>query len=495
MKIGTTPWGHAALALTLVALIGCGGKSSSTNTGGGGGGGGGGTGSTNNQWTWVGGANTVKSTGSFGTQGTASASNIPPARYGIASWNDSASGNFYLFGGWTGDASATNTPSFENDLWKYSVSTGQWTWLSGSNQPNQSGKYGTLGVAAAGNAPGSRYNAASWRDTSGNLWLFGGNGFDANGQSVFLSDLWKYSISTNQWTWMGGASANSAAGVYGTKGVAAAANVPGGRVNALSWTDSSGNFWLFGGAGRDDGTTTCGTQLCAGNLSDLWKYTPSTGLWTWVAGPTIMNQAATYGTKGTASANNNPSARYNAVGWVDSSGNLWLFGGSTGTGTSYTPQNDLWKFSTSGANSGQWTWVAGSNTSDAIGVYGTLGTAAATNTPGARVGSFTWVDASGNLWLFGGTGHDSTNNPVNTLNDLWKFSTSSNQWTWVNGPNTGGGNGSYGTQGTSSSSNIPGSRLEGANWIDSSGNLWLFGGIGYAGGTANTLNDLWKYQP
>lgn len=487
MKIGTTKCGLAALALTLVAVIGCGGKSSTTTSGGGGG-----TGSTNNQWTWVGGSNAKLNAGTYGTLGTGSSSNIPPSRYGMASWTDS-SGNFYVFGGWTGDASATTSATFENDLWRYSPSSNQWTWLSGSSSPNQSGKYGTLGQAAAANAPGSRFNPAFWKDTSGNFWIFGGNGFDANGQIVYLSDLWKYTVSTNQWTWMGGPNANSAAGIYGTKGLAAGTNSPGGRVNAVSWTDSSGNFWLFGGAGRDDGTTTCSTQLCAGDLSDLWKYTPSTGLWMWVAGPSIMNQGATYGTKGTAAASNIPSARYNAVGWADSSGNLWLFGGSTGTGSSYVPQNDLWKFSTS---SGQWTWVAGSNTSDATGVYGTLGTAGASNTPGARVGSLTWVDASGNLWLFGGTGHDSTNNPVNTLQDLWKFSASSGQWTWVNGPNTGGGTGTYGTMGTSAASNIPGSRLEGASWIDGSGNLWLFGGIGYpASGSANTLNDLWKYQP
>ncbi|HKO18926.1 MAG TPA: hypothetical protein VJU82_08575, partial [Acidobacteriaceae bacterium] len=79
MKIGTTTWGHVALALTLVALIGCGGKSSSTTTGGGGGGGGGGT--TNNQWTWVGGANTTGSGGTYGTLGTAASSNVPSARF------------------------------------------------------------------------------------------------------------------------------------------------------------------------------------------------------------------------------------------------------------------------------------------------------------------------------------------------------------------------------------------------------------------------------
>lgn len=498
MKTGTTRCGFAAVALALVALVGCGGKSSST-TNGGGGGGGGGNGSTNNQWTWMSGTNAAIATnttinGTYGTLGTAASSNVPPARYGTASWID-ASGNFYMFGGIPNARTSPN--NFLNDLWKYSPSSNQWTWISGSNSVNQPGNYGTLGVAAASNVPGDRFNPAFWKDTSGNFWIFGGNGYDSTGTPVYYNDLWKYSPTSNQWTWVGGSNTGNNFGVYGTIGVPSGSNQPGGRVNGVSWTDSSGNFWLFGGADLPINPGSCTVSTCAGNLSDLWKYTPSTNQWVWVAGPNSINQAATYGTKGTAAAGNNPSGRYNAVGWADSSGNLWLFGGSSGTNNGYTPLNDLWKFSTS---SGQWTWVNGSNTTFGVGVYGTQGTAAAANTPGARVGSFTWVDTSGNLWLFGGTGCDSKStcdaNSLNTLNDLWKFSTSSTQWTWVKGPNTGGGSGTYGTMGTSASGNIPGSRIEGANWIDSSGNLWLFGGIGYdASGSANTLNDLWKYQP
>ena len=48
-------------------------------------------------------------------------------------------------------------------------------------------------------------------------------------------------------------------GVYGTQGVPSAANVPGGRYGSVSWIDSSGNLWLFGGAGRN------------GPLNDLWS--------------------------------------------------------------------------------------------------------------------------------------------------------------------------------------------------------------------------------
>ena len=78
-------------------------------------------------------------------------------------------------------------------------------------------------------------------------------------------------LPANQWTWMGGSNTVGAKGgqpgVYGTQGTAAAANIPGGRGSAASWTDRSGNFWLFGGNGHD----STGAQ---GLLNDLWSYTP-----------------------------------------------------------------------------------------------------------------------------------------------------------------------------------------------------------------------------
>jgi hypothetical protein len=51
----------------------------------------------------------------------------------------------------------------------------EWTWMGGSNIANQPGNYGTLGTPAPGNIPPNRWYAASWVDSSGNLWLFGGD--------------------------------------------------------------------------------------------------------------------------------------------------------------------------------------------------------------------------------------------------------------------------------------------------------------------------------
>ena len=61
-----------------------------------------------------------------------------------------------------------------NDLWKYNISTNQWTWMSGSNDTNQLGIYGDIGVPSNSSVPGSRYLSISWVDSKDTLWLFGG---------------------------------------------------------------------------------------------------------------------------------------------------------------------------------------------------------------------------------------------------------------------------------------------------------------------------------
>ena len=138
-----------------------------------------------------------------------------------------------------------------------------WNWVGGSNLAGSPGVYGTLDVGAPGNIPGARYGSVSWKDSSGNFWLLGGIGYDSAGATGSLNDLWEYSA--GQWIWKGGSDTINASGTYGTKGLAAADNIPGARFAAVSWLDSSGNVWLSGGQGRD----SAGTE---GLLNDLWVY-------------------------------------------------------------------------------------------------------------------------------------------------------------------------------------------------------------------------------
>jgi len=352
-----------------------------------------------------------------------------------------------------------------------------WTWVSGSSTNWQFGVYGTKGVAASGNVPGARSGSVSWIDidAGGDLWLFGGFGYVAGG-AYYLNDLWKYDGAN--WTWVSGSNGVDQYGVYGTKGVAASANMPGARYYSISWTDAGGNLWLFGGKG-------CAASGSADYLNDLWKFDGAD--WTWVSGAGFTNQYGIYGTRGIAASGNSPGARYGSISWIDGSGNLWLFGGSGYAASGIAAYlNDLWKFD--GTN---WTWVSGSNTTDQYGVYGTKGLADSGNVPGARAASVSWTDAGGNLWLFGGEGYPA-NGISGTLNDLWKFDGAN--WTWVSGSNATARYGVYGTKGVAAPGNVPGSRYGSVSWTDCGDNLVFFGGFGYAASTGSgALNDLWKF--
>jgi N-acetylneuraminic acid mutarotase len=421
-------------------------------------------------WTWVSGATTTNQAGAYGTKGVASSSNLPGARNASVSWID-GSGNLWLFGG--GGSDSTGAKGDLNDLWKFDGSN--WTWVSGATTTNQAGAYGTKGVASSSNVPGARNSSVSWIDSGGNLWLFGGGGYDSTDVKGDLNDLWKFDGSN--WTWVSGATTTNQAGAYGTKGVASSSNMPGARRYSVSWIDSSGNLWLFGGYGYDSAGSTDA-------LNDLWKFDGSN--WTWVSGANTIDQHGAYGTKGVASSSNVPGARGDSVSWIDRSGNLWLFGGyGYDSAGSWDALNDLWKFD--GSN---WTWVNGANIIDQNGAYGPKGVASPSNVPGARGDSVSWIDRSGNLWLFGGYGSDSTG-AKGDLNDLWKFDGSN--WTWVSGANTRNQNGAYGPKGVASPSNVPGARAGSASWIDSGGNLWLLGGWGHdSAGAVGLLNDLWR---
>ena len=289
------------------------------------------------------------------------------------------------------------------------------------------------------------------------------------------------------WTWISGSDTINESPVYGTKGVADPANIPQGRMYSTSWTDSNGIFWLFGGWGKD---VTDSIQF----LNDLWKYDPATNLWTWVSGSNYGAQVGNYGTKGVEAATNMPCSRHFNYSWIDSNDNLWIFGGyfrdSQG---GYNRLNDLWRYN---PVTNMWTWMSGDNTYGHSGNYGTKGIANANNRPGGRVSGVSWIDSNDNLWLYAGVGQTTSGYwSWGRLNDLWKYNTTTNMWTWVSGTTDLNPHGVYGTKGIASQVNIPGGREHGYGWIDNSNNLWYFGGQGYgASGGYDGFNDLWKYN-
>jgi len=428
---------------------------------------------------WVDGSEFANQSGIYGTKGVADTNNILGGRNSAVLWHNSNGSILWFFGGYGYDSNGDL--GYLNDFWKYVDSTGKWTWLSGSNSINQAGRYGTKGIGDVSNIPGARKDSTCSYGKYGEIMLFGGYGYDSSGSLGRLNDLWEYSSTTNKWTWVSGSNATAQPGVYGTKGVADANNVPGARADTVSWVDADGNLWLLGGFAN-----------VTGLMNDLWKYNVS---WTWVSGSNTGAQPGVYGTKGIANVNNVPGARRSAVTWTDYDNNqLWLFGGygydingSTGI------LNDMWSYDIS---TGMWTWQSGSNTINQMANYGIEDVADSNNLPGSRQEAVGWTDDDGNFWLFGGNGYDASS--IGVLNDLWKYNIAREMWIWIAGSNLVNQAGVYGTQGIADADNWPGARYP----TQSSGpaidymNFWVFGGSGRdsIGSSNGYLNDLWEFS-
>lgn len=386
-------------------------------------GGGGGTGYTDfndlwkfdgANWTWINGSAVPNQQSIYGAKETSGATYFPGARQYSARWTDS-SGNLWLFGGYVRTDISPGSTDASNDLWKYNIASNQWALMNGvvttnTTNPVTPPQPGIYTNSPGSDYPGARWGTTSWNDplTPGVFWLFGGYGLDSIGNNGYLNDLWKFDSNLKQWTYVSGSVNNvNQPSNYGQIRIESSTNVPSARQGAVSWTDSSGNLWLFGGFGLDTGNPI--------NMNDLWKFNITSGKWTWMSGSSMFDRSGNYGTPGIPSINNIPGARHFAVSWKDSLGNFWLFGGSGyDWAGNFGALNDLWKFD---PISRQWAWMSGSNTRDQIGTYGTLGDP--TNVPGNRDVAVSWTNASG-LWLFGGQGVDAIGFP-GYYNDFWHF--------------------------------------------------------------------------
>lgn len=435
-------------------------------------------------FTWVRGSNQSADLGNRGTMGVPNSANDPSGRHGGANWVDN-SGNLWTFGGEGYDSNANF--GHIGDIWRYNPTTNEWTWMNGQDAVDFNGVYGTIGVPSSTIYPGSREFMSHWKDNSGNFWFFGGLGWSASSTSaVYLNDVWRYNPTTNQWTYFGGSTVGGASAVYGTLGVASSSATPGGRKYATSWTDLSGNFWLFGGFGFGASTF--------GNLNDLWKYNPSTNQWAWMGGGQASNINGVYGTINVPSTSNIPGGRHAAGCTQDNAGNFYLFGGlgypAVGVG-GYL--NDLWKFNPTNLT---WTWVSGTQSVNIPCNYGTQNQPSSTTLPGGRYSPAMWKDGQNSLWMFGGRGQDLTTF-AGDINDFYRFDLTTNQWTWLKGSQNTFTTGVYGTMGVPNAANVPGSREYANVWSVQNGvKLWMLGGEGNDASNFLTdhMNDLWLFE-
>lgn len=287
-----------------------------------------------NEWTWVSGSNIGSQPAVYGTKGVPSTSNTPAGVGRAMGWTD-LNGFFWLYGGAKYGYSATG------DFWRFNPSTSEWTWMRSSvsgGYPGYGQVFGTKKIPSPSNYPGDRNGAATWVDKNNNLWFYGGIP-----DIDFMDDLWKYDVSTDQWTWVNGDAVlyGMFPGIYGTQGVAATTNQPGARLAMIGgMTGSDGKLWLFGGEGLGASLIVGSWNLC----NDLWNYDPASDMWTWVSGDTKTAVNGIYGTKGVPDAANKPGGRMWSSGWIDATDRIWIFAGSGYEFHSMNNQNDLWRF-------------------------------------------------------------------------------------------------------------------------------------------------------
>ncbi|KAK4535707.1 hypothetical protein CDCA_CDCA06G1732 [Cyanidium caldarium] len=418
------------------------------------------------EWTWVSGSETRDAGGVYGTKNVSAASNMPGARFGATSWTG-LDGFLWLFGG-LGLLTASSLGDL-NDLWAYSPQLGQWKWVSGSDTSTDvAGEYGTLYVPSPSNAPGSREFAVSWVTSNGSLVLFGGYGYDTNGELSDLNDWWLFDTQTNEWVWIAGNTTINAAGVYGTKGVPSRNNYPGARDSASTWTLSGDRLLLFGGENADGAV-----------FNDLWQLNLTSFEFVWLSGSNATNDPGFYGTLGVGNASTLPPSRLGAVSWTRPTDQLYLFGGED----SIDFLNDLWVYDYA---SNIWTWIAGNDTVNAPGVYADKDLQSNSAYPGARYYAVAFDGPTGELQLFGGF-----NSGGNLMNDFWSYDVATGLWAWLSGNSVVNQPGIYNQKGVFSVTTVPGARYQAVSWTTASGDPYLFGGFGYDVHSAEgDLNDL-----
>eukprot|EP01130_Rhizamoeba_saxonica_P003090 TRINITY_DN1334_c0_g1_i2.p1 TRINITY_DN1334_c0_g1~~TRINITY_DN1334_c0_g1_i2.p1 ORF type:complete len:382 (+),score=82.78 TRINITY_DN1334_c0_g1_i2:689-1834(+) len=246
---------------------------------------------------------------------------MPYCRFGSATWVEDPHNeleNLWLFGGRT--SIDDSDYRLFNDLWHYETVYSN-RWIK---------EYFPKDAVI----PPARYGAASWSDSSNNLWILGGRD-----ETQILDDIWKYNIDEKKWTKI------NPVGILVR---------PYPRMYPSTFIKDD-VVYIHGGLGQPP------CKYCSpGLLDDLWAFNITTLTWIHIEGENF-NQTATYGEMGVASKTSNPGSRAGSSFWrIDDK--LWIFGGEVyikgNNSESSAVMNDMWFYDLTVQS---WTWYSGSN--------------------------------------------------------------------------------------------------------------------------------------
>ena len=250
------------------------------------------------------------------------------------------------------------------------------------------------------------------------LWCFGSFMFIFGGvdKGQILDDMWKFNLITLEWTLLQPLSVDME--------FPGKAYLPVGRNGPATWISGEA-FYMFGGNAAP--SFSYSLQQVEGLVSDLWRYFPCNSTWDHVKGPVKTNHKKVHAHFRKHSDNNTPGPRIGAGSWLDSSGNLWLFGGA-GHDTHPTTANehsqvlsDIWRFNTKLKT---WAFIGGPRESGKAGVYKSFGKETEDGLPGGRTEMMVFPGSSDKIYIFGGVGHGGRK-VGGFLNDLWSVDVSS----------------------------------------------------------------------
>lgn len=296
---------------------------------------------------------------------------------------------------------------------------------------------------------------------------------------IVLNVISSICFSQNQWTWMSGYLVSDAVwisprplpsplSVRGTPWVLGPTTKPSVREHSAGGIANNNDIYVYGGA-----------SLEYEYSSDFWIYDISQQKWAFISD---LGWQAIGGAIGQESTTAHPGGRNRMASAVDNNGNIWFFGGlyrDNNTGETYA-RSDLWRYNPKTKKFTYFDEYAGSQFK-----------------PSERYRARAWFDNDNNMWMYGGA--VDTQSGSLSYNDLWKYNTTTNAWTFISGNKNqpyckNCPNGVYpATPGTGGTQYFPRARSDYGYWEDNSGNVWIYGGYAESHGS-DEYGDLWKFN-